>query len=114
MLRQVAIRSSKEAPELAATPSSSENGSSPTPRKPPGNNGPSFDPKLLIRRVEKRLSNLNLAITELAVLAVLSGVGTVIEQEQVCSLMGHYVLFSHKIALEASCSTHIHCQPVDI
>lgn len=82
--RQVTARSSKEAPELAATLPSGENGSSPSPRKPPGNNGPSFNPKRLIRQFERKLSNLQFAILELAVLAALSGVGTVIEQEQVC------------------------------
>ena len=62
---------------------SAGNGSGPTPPKPPGNNGPSIKPKRLFKLAEKKLSNLQLAIAELGILAALSGVGTVIEQEQV-------------------------------
>eukprot|EP00892_Ulva_mutabilis_P008991 jgi/Ulvmu1/6464/UM003_0095.1 len=82
--RRTATCCAKEAPQLEATPPSAEggNGSRLTPPKPPGNNGPLFTPKRLVKLVERKLSNLQLAIVELAVLAALSGVGTVIEQEQ--------------------------------
>jgi hypothetical protein len=37
--------------------------------------------------VEKKLANLSLAIQEMAILAVLSAVGTIIDQNQVLSLI---------------------------
>jgi hypothetical protein len=59
---------------------------------PPGEGR--FTLKKAIRAAEKRLSNLGLAIAELFVLAGLSAVGTVIEQDQVWNLYAGAVLCS--------------------
>lgn len=53
------------------------------PPDPRGKNGLVTILKRTFRATERQLSNLQLAIAELAVLAFLSGVGTVIDQEQV-------------------------------
>ena len=53
------------------------------PPDPTGKNGILSILKRTIRATERQLSNLQLAIAELAVLAFLSGVGTIIDQEQV-------------------------------
>ena len=55
----------------------------PPPPDPTGKNGILSILRRTIRATERRLSNLQLAIAELAILAFLSGVGTIIDQEQV-------------------------------
>ena len=54
----------------------------PKPPLPPGQGG-GVTFKGAIRAVEKRLSNLTLAISEMGVLAFLSAIGTVVQQNQV-------------------------------
>jgi hypothetical protein len=56
-----------------------------SPPEPGGNDGPLRILKRIVRAAEKKLSNLQLAIAELAILAFLSGVGTIVDQEQVSS-----------------------------
>jgi hypothetical protein len=55
----------------------------PSPPEPSGGDSLFKLLKRTLRATEKQLSNLQLAIAELAVLAFLSGVGTIIDQEQV-------------------------------
>lgn len=68
-------------PKLAG--SSADLNFEPPPPEPKGSDSLSKWLKRTVRSAEKSLSNLQLAIAELAVLAVLSGIGTVIDQEQV-------------------------------
>lgn len=78
--RQVVVRiSSSQAPPLKSTPAPAERRSE--KRQPSGGGGGDV-PKQLWRGLVKRLSNLPLALAEMGALAVLSAVGTVIEQNK--------------------------------
>ena len=74
------VRCSASAPETSEAPQLAHSRPAPTP-PPPGGGGNVI--KRFTRAVEKKLSNLQLAIAELAALAGLSSIGTVIEQNQV-------------------------------
>jgi hypothetical protein len=85
-----------EAPAPKATPPQSSRNGSAAPHGGSAGTGAAAaaarlpGPPLVLRRAvrgaEKWLSNLQLAIAELAVLAGLSAVGTVIEQGEVCTM----------------------------
>jgi hypothetical protein len=71
-------------PELASSvPDGDSTKREPPPPGPSGGESIVMILKRAFRTVERQISNLQLAIAELAVLAFLSGVGTVIDQEQV-------------------------------